>query len=115
MAFRALDLTDEQKAQVKQIFEASKTKTQSLRESLKANRQKLSEATANGAFDEAAVTALAAEKETFAQMTVESVRVRSQIFALLTDAQKAKLAEMKAKRSERFKHAKQEKAEKISE
>jgi Spy/CpxP family protein refolding chaperone len=104
MMLRGLDLTDEQKVQVKQIVEASKTKTQPIRESLKANHQKLDELTANGAFDETAVSAIATEKGNIsAQMTVERARVTSQIFALLTDDQKVKAAEMKSKMQERFK------------
>lgn len=116
MMLRGLDLTDEQKAQVKQIMEASKEKSQSLRESLKANREKMNEATANGAFDEAQVTALATEKGNIsAQMTVEHARSKSQIFALLTAEQKAKAVEMKSKMKDRFKARKAETAEKVSE
>ena len=116
MMLRGLDLTDEQKAQVKQIMEASKAKTQSLRDSLKANRQKMDEATANGAFDEAQVTAIAVEKGNLsAQMTVERERGKSQIFALLTAEQKAKAAEMKSKMKDRFKGRKAATAEKVSE
>jgi periplasmic protein CpxP/Spy len=104
MMFRGLDLTDEQKAQVKQIREASRSKTQALRESSKANRQKLKDATANGAFDEAQITAIANENAAVsAQMTVERARVRSQVFAVLTAEQKAKAAEMKSQMKDRFK------------
>ncbi|MBC7900867.1 MAG: Spy/CpxP family protein refolding chaperone [Saprospiraceae bacterium] len=104
MMLKGLDLTEEQKAQFKQIRQASKVKTQTLRESLKANRRKMNEATANGAFDEATVTALATEKAGLSvQMTVERARVKSQTFALLTAEQKVKAAEMKTKMKERFK------------
>jgi protein CpxP len=103
--FRGLDLTEEQKAQVKQIRDASKTKIQPIREALKANRQKMNELTANGAFDEGQVAALANEQATLgAQMTVERLRVKSQMFALLTDEQKAKAAQMKEQMKERFKN-----------
>ena len=102
--FRGLDLTDEQKAQMKQIREASKSKTLALRESMKENRQKLNEATANGAFDEAQVTAIANERAGLsAQLMVERARVKSQTFAILTADQKAKAAEMKSKMKDRFK------------
>ncbi len=103
MMFRGLDLTDEQKAQMKSIREASKTTTAPLREAMKANRQKLTEATANGAFDEAAVTAIANEGAAItAQMTVQRTKLKSQMFAILTDEQKAKAAEMKATMKQRF-------------
>ncbi len=102
MMLRGLDLTDEQKAQVKSIREAKKTAVAPLRDAMKANRQKLQEATANGAFDEAAISAIAAEHGNLAaQMLVARTKVQSQVFAILTDEQKAKMAEMKQKRSER--------------
>lgn len=101
---RGLDLTDEQKAQVKQIMEASREKNKGVFEQLKANRQKLNEVTANGAFDEAQVTAIANSQAALqAQMIVEKERTKSQIFAVLTDEQKAKAAAMKEQMKERFK------------
>lgn len=100
-----LDLTDEQKAQVKQIMEASREKNKGVFEQLKANHQKLDEITANGAFDEAQVTAIANSQAALqAQMIVERERVKSQIFAILTDEQKAKAAQIKEQMKERFKN-----------
>jgi len=104
MMFRGLDLTDEQKAQIKAIHEANKGTMQPLMEAMKANRQRMQEATANGAFDEATVTAIANEHGTLAaQMMVARQRVMSQTFAILTPEQKAKAAEMRQKRGEGFK------------
>jgi Spy/CpxP family protein refolding chaperone len=105
MMFHALNLTDEQKTQVKQIMDASKAKVEPIREQLKANHEKLEAATANGAFDEAQVTTIANEQAGLAsQLIVERERAKSQVFALLTDDQKAKASEMKAKMQERFKN-----------
>lgn len=102
---RGLDLTDEQKAQVKQIMEASRDKNKAVREQMKANHQKLDELTSNGAFDEAQVTAIANSQGALqAKMIVEKERVKSQIFAILTDEQKAKAAQMKEQMKERFKN-----------
>lgn len=107
MMFRGLDLTDEQKDQMKSIREASKSATAPLREAMKANRQKLTEATANGAFDEAQVTAIANEGAAIkAQVTVQRERVKSLMFAILTAEQKAKAAEMKATMKQRFQERK---------
>ena len=104
MMLRGLDLTDEQKAKVEEIMEAEKTKVQPVFAALKANREKLHDLTANGAFDEAQVTALAGEQgDLSAQLIVEKERVKSQIFAILTDEQKAQAAEMRAKMKDRFK------------
>lgn len=96
LALRQLDLTDEQKAQVKEIKEAAQEKTGAIRDSLKTGRQQMQDLTGNGAFDEAAVTTLAnSQAATRAQLTVERLRIKSQIFTILTDKQKAKAAEMK--------------------
>lgn len=102
-----LNLTDAQKEQVKGIMEASRAKTESLREASKVNRQKMSEATANGQFDETTVSAIAQEQAAIsAQLTVEKLRVKSQIFQILTAEQKAQMAQMKEQRKERFKNSK---------
>lgn len=116
MIFRKLDLTEDQKAKVKEILTASRTSLQPTFEALKANREKMETLTANGAFDEAKVTALANEQASLsAKLVVEKERAKSQVFAILTDEQKTKLAEMKAKRAERMKESKAAKAEKVSE
>lgn len=116
MAFRGLDLTDEQKAKVKELHTASRESLKPVMESLKANHEKMETLTANGAFDEAQVTALASEQASLAaKLIVERQRIKSQMFSILTDEQKAKLAEQKAKRGERFKARKAVKAEKVSE
>lgn len=114
--FRGLDLTEDQKAKLKQLHTASRTNLQSTREALKANRQKMQESTATGAFDEAQITALANEQAALsAKLIVERQRMKSQFFSLLTDAQKTKLAEIKAKRSEGRKARRAAKADKVSE
>ena len=96
MMLRGLDLTDDQKNQVKQIMEASKSKVQPLRESMKANRDKLRQATADGKFDEAQVQALATEQANIsAQLLVERTRTKSQIFQILTPEQRTKAAQVK--------------------
>ncbi len=107
MMFRGLDLTDEQKAQMKAIRQASRETMKPIREQMKANRQKLQTLSESGTFDEAQVQAIAAQQGALsAQMIVEKERVKSQIFNLLTPEQKAKAAEMKAqfqqKRQERM-------------
>jgi len=116
MMFRGLDLTDEQKAKLKELRTANRTGMQPAHEALKATRTKMQELTANGAFDEAQVTALANEQAALqAKMIVERQRMKSQFFSLLTDEQKAKVAEMKAKRGERGKFRRGAKPAKVSE
>src|SRR5438132_3219377 len=62
MMLRGLNLTDDQKAKVKTIFEATKTNVEPLRKALQANHEKMNAATANGAFDQAQVQAIATEQ-----------------------------------------------------
>jgi len=115
MAFRAIGLTDDQKAKLKEFRAASRTNIKPIREAMKASREKMRTLTANGAFDEARVTALASEQAGLqAKLIVERQRMKSQIFAILTDEQKVKLAEMKAKAGERRKERRAAKAEKVS-
>jgi len=113
MALRGLNLTDDQKAKVKEITEANKANFQPVMQSLKENHKKMEDLTANGAFDEAQVQALAAEQgNLMAKMIVEKERVKSQIFAILTDEQKAKAGQMreewKQKMQDRFNGGKAE-------
>lgn len=105
MVLKKLDLTDEQKAQAKEIVKAAFEKNKGVFEAMKANREKMKAATANGAFDEAAVTAIAAEQgQLSAQLIVEKERTKSQIFAILTDDQKAKAVELEKAFEGRMKH-----------
>lgn len=110
--FRALDLTDEQKAQMKAIRQASKDSTKPIREQMKANRQKLQTLSESGTFDEAQVRAIAAEQGNLsAQLIVEKEKVKSQIFNLLTPEQKAKAAEIKAQFKQKMQERMQKRAE----
>jgi protein CpxP len=103
MMFRGLDLTEEQKAQMKQIRQKSREIVKPIREQMKANRQKLAELSANGSFNAAQVQEIAAQQGSLsAQMIVERERVKSQIFQILTPEQKAKAAELQAQRKQRM-------------
>ena len=99
---RALDLTDAQKAQVKQIED-------SLRESTKALHEQAAKSDGGGpldgfkdGFDEAAVRSAAqARAAVHVELEVAHARAMSQIYALLTAEQKAKLAELRQKFQQR--------------
>lgn len=113
MMLRGLDLTDEQKAQVKTITQASREASKPLHEQMKANRQKLQTLSDSGNFDQAQVQALADEQGRLtAQMIVEKEKVKSQISAILTTEQKAKAAEMKAQFKQKREERKQKRTEK---
>ncbi len=112
MMFRGLDLTEAQKEQMKAIKQASRESTKSLRDQMKANRGQIEQATANGAFNEAQVQAIAQQQGALhAQMIVAKEKVKSQMFAILTPEQKVKAAEMK----EQFKQKMQERQAKRAE
>jgi protein CpxP len=101
MALRGLDLTDEQKAKIKEIVDANKETAGPVREAMKANREKLAAMT--GEFDQAKVAELAkTQGDLMAQSIVARQRVKAQIFALLTDEQKAKAVEMREQMKGRF-------------
>ncbi len=107
MALRGLDLTDEQKAKVKEIMEASRTSVEPLGQQMRDNHKTLADLGANGAFDQAKVEAAATEQgNIMAKLIVEREKARAQVFAILTDDQKAKAAAMRAKFEEHFKDGK---------
>jgi protein CpxP len=95
---RELNLTDAQKAQVKQIAEAFHENNKALHEQLmKAGPGGGPfEGLKDGAFDEAAVRAAAqARANLHVEMEVTHARLMSQIYALLTPEQKAKVNELR--------------------
>jgi len=92
---RHLDLTDEQKAEVKKIAEAERAMMQPIHEQMRKNRTALQEATKDGQFNETEVTQLAQEQgQLMAQMIVSRERVKSQVYKILTPEQREKLAEV---------------------
>ncbi|CAN5345967.1 CpxP family protein [soil metagenome] len=104
--FKQLDLSDEQKTQIKQIMDTQKSKVQPIFEAMKENRQKLQDLTKDGNFDETQVKTLADEQGSLsALLIVEKERTKSQIFQILTAEQREKAKqmqkEMKNKMNER--------------
>ncbi|PYS80120.1 MAG: hypothetical protein DMF66_00470 [Acidobacteria bacterium] len=88
-----LNLTDAQKAQVKQITDGFEASTKSLREQLFKSGGGPLEGLSD-TFDESAVRAAAqARANVQVELEVAHARMMSQIYALLTAEQKAKLAE----------------------
>lgn len=93
---RDLNLTDAQKAQVKQITDSFEASTKPLREQLfKAGGGGPLEGLTD-TFDEASVRAAAqARAAVEVELEVAHARMMSQVYALLTAEQKAKLAELR--------------------
>lgn len=101
---KALDLTDAQKTQIKQIMGTEKQKVQPIFESLKENRQQMEALTADGNFDEAKIKQLADEQGSLTSLLiVEKERTKSQIYQILTVEQREKAKAMKGKFEERMK------------
>jgi len=100
MMFRQLDLTDDQKGKVKEIFEANKGTVQPLMEQLKANHERI--AALNGSDDAQLQTLAKQQGDLIAQMIVAREHVKSQVFAILTDEQKAKAEQMRDQMKQRF-------------
>jgi Spy/CpxP family protein refolding chaperone len=109
---RYLQLSDAQKAQVKQIRASEKPTIMPLMEQLHAKRQQLRALEQSGTFDEAKARTLAAEQsQILTNLTVERARIHSQIFNILTPEQKAKATELANRREERFQKRLQQKSE----
>ncbi len=103
MMLHRLNLTDDQKAQVKKIFETEKPNIKPLMQQRFQARQQMMQLITSGNFDQAKATAIATqEAQTHIQMEVEHAKIHSQIYQLLDSTQKAKVADMLAKHQERM-------------
>ncbi|HMS38981.1 MAG TPA: Spy/CpxP family protein refolding chaperone [Pyrinomonadaceae bacterium] len=110
---KELNLSDEQKTQIKQIMDAEKEKIKPIFESLKENRQKMQALTADRNFDEAKVKQLADEQGSLTSLLiVEKERTKSQIFQVLTVEQREKAKAMKEKFEERMKEGRKNRKDK---
>ena len=106
MMFRGLNLTDDQKARMKQISDGFRDNTKSLHEALRTKRQELHQAEADGTFTEAVATQKLQESAGLeAKLMAEQFKMRQAMLAVLTPEQKSQLeqkrSEFKSKRGER--------------
>ena len=101
---KELNLTDAQKAQIKTMRQAQRTTLRPLMQQMAQNRLAMLNATANGAFDQAKVQALANQQaQIFAQLEVQKASFRSQVYnQVLTADQKAKADQMRQNQIERI-------------
>ena len=92
-----LNLTDDQKAKMKQIRESFAERNKSLLTDLRAKRQELRQASEGGTFNEALATQKLTEMAGLqAKLMGERFKLRQEIEGLLTAEQKAQLEQMKA-------------------
>ena len=93
-----LDLTSDQQAQVKAIWEKEKPAMQPLMRQMHENHAAMRALENAGPFDEAKTRALATQNAaTMIEMQVQHARIKSEMMQVLTADQKAKLAELEAK------------------
>jgi periplasmic protein CpxP/Spy len=98
-----LDLTDAQQAQMKDIIAKEKPTIQPLIQQLAQGHQQMSQLEQASTFNEANVRALASQQsQTMTELMVQKARIKSELVALLTPDQKAKLAKFEARRAARF-------------
>jgi protein CpxP len=103
---RGINLTDDQKAKMKQISQGFSESTKALRQELQTKRQALRQASEGGTFDEALTTQKLTEMAGLeAKLMGERFKMRQQLLSLLTPEQKTQLeqkrAEFKARGAER--------------
>jgi periplasmic protein CpxP/Spy len=112
MAFRQLDLTDAQRASIKQIMHASFAQNKTQWTALRQQRSAFESMTPDQVGYQAAAARLAqAEGDATRVRVQQKATVRAQIYALLTPAQKAKMATLKTEKQARREQWKQFKAE----
>ena len=101
---RELNLTDAQKTQVKEMFEANKATGLPLMQQMAANKKAMLEATANGNYDQAKIQALATQQaQLMAQAMVQKQAIQHQIYTqVLTADQRTKADELRAKQISRI-------------
>jgi periplasmic protein CpxP/Spy len=95
--FAHLNLTDDQKAKIKQIRESFAATNKPLLDQVKAKRQELRQASEGGTFNEALATQKLTEMAGLqAKLMGARFQLRQQMLSVLTPEQKAQLDQMKA-------------------
>ena len=94
--FSRLNLTDDQKAKIKQIRESFAERNKPLREQLRSKRQELRQASEGGTFNEALATQKLTEMAGLeAKMMGARFQLHQEMLTVLTAEQKAQLDQMK--------------------
>jgi periplasmic protein CpxP/Spy len=100
--FRQLNLTEDQKAKMKQIRQTFAETNKPVREQLRAKRQELRRASEGGTFNEALATQKMTEMASLqAKLMGERFKLHQEMLSVLTTEQKAQLEQAKAQRKAR--------------
>jgi Spy/CpxP family protein refolding chaperone len=104
-----LNLTDAQRAQIRDILAKEKPTVQPLLQQLAQGHQQMLEIEQAGTFDEATARTLAMQQsQTMAELMVQKARIKSELMQVLTPEQKAKMIQFQARQQARFqKHLQQ--------
>jgi Spy/CpxP family protein refolding chaperone len=111
-AYSKLNLSDAQKASIKQILQTARSQGKAQREALHQQREAFEQMAPNASGYQTAATALAqAEGAATTARVQQRAAIRAQIYALLTPAQQSQLATIKAERLARRQQWQQFKAQ----
>jgi len=112
MALKKLNLTDDQKAQVKQIFQQGFAQLKPQMQAVRQQRAAFEAMTPDAAGYQQAATSLAQAEASLTQARVtQGATTRAQVYNILTSAQKAQLATQQAERQQRMQQWKQQHAQ----
>ena len=104
MEFRALDLSDDQRAQLRKIREARQAEFKAAGEKLQAARQGMRGLLDADQINESAIRAKSQEVAAAeAEMAILNAKVRAESLQILTSEQQAKLKELRARRDGQMK------------
>ncbi|MBV9342615.1 MAG: Spy/CpxP family protein refolding chaperone [Acidobacteria bacterium] len=93
-----LNLSDDQHAQIKQIFEKERPTMKPLMVQEFQAHQQMMQLVTSGSFDSAKAAAIAStEAQTHVQVEVEHAKIAAQIYQILNSDQKAKVADIMSK------------------
>jgi protein CpxP len=111
-AYSKLNLTDAQKASIKQIMQTAFSQGKAQRQALHQQREAFEQMAPNASGYQAAAAALAqAEGAATTARVQQRAAVRAQVYAILTSAQQAQLATIKAQQQARREQWQQFKAQ----
>ncbi|HEV7746625.1 MAG TPA: Spy/CpxP family protein refolding chaperone [Pyrinomonadaceae bacterium] len=97
MMFGGINLTDDQKAKMKEIGQSFRERTKSLHEQLRAQRQGLRQAGEGGTFNEALATQKLQDSAALqAKLMGEQFKMRQEMLSVLTPEQKTQLEQKRA-------------------
>jgi len=108
---RALNLTDDQRTQMKSVMAKEKPVLKPLFTQMATTRQQLRQLEMSDTFDEAKVRELATQQaQTMTELTVQQARIHSELYQILTPEQKTKMTQMMQQRQQRFQQGMQPQA-----